>query len=397
MKVKGGGLAMWRWDQGRLLYFQFDVLKSIASVLIKFDGVDIRTCESLFRKSLMDVTGMPFAPDHYTVLRNYKRVFECAFLATVVGGKLFASDFARELGKDDGCFANVDDYLLSYISRFCFPFPAFDNYDDNAQREYPFCAIIKLLIGMYKSGREPKVSLDDVFNYISGNNCTGFEDIDFYSKLTPKPYSITDTERRQRREMLIFISQLSILKVYNGYLWLDISNETAIDELINKFLTPVAGAPNANRTEEFMNLTRISDEIVLPMIEIFASDVTDLEFIEGKRKRVEHFRVDRSPLLRRYYIQQNAKPICGMCNMKVSEKYPWTDYMLDIHHLLPLSSSIAITTKGTSLNDIVGLCPSCHRSIHIYYTKWLKRLGQDDFRSRAEAMEVYLSALKEVA
>lgn len=71
--------------------------------------------------------------------------------------------------------------------------------------------------------------------------------------------------------------------------------------------------------------------------------------------------------------------------------------MLDIHHLLPLSSSIAITTKGTSLSDIVGLCPSCHRSIHIYYTKWLKRAGQDDFRSKAEAMEVYLSAARELA
>jgi predicted HNH restriction endonuclease len=83
--------------------------------------------------------------------------------------------------------------------------------------------------------------------------------------------------------------------------------------------------------------------------------------------------------------------------MNVADKYPWTDYMLDIHHLLPLSSSVAITTKGTSLNDIVGLCPSCHRSIHIYYTKWLKYAGQDDFSSRAEAMDVYLTAIKEIA
>jgi predicted HNH restriction endonuclease len=70
--------------------------------------------------------------------------------------------------------------------------------------------------------------------------------------------------------------------------------------------------------------------------------------------------------------------------------------MLDIHHLLPLSSSIAITTKGTSLNDIVGLCPTCHRSIHIYYSKWLKNLGQDDFISRVEATEVYSLAVKEL-
>jgi len=83
---------MWRWDQGRLLYFQFDVLKSIASVLVKFDGVNIAECEDVFRKTLTDETGMPFAPAHYTVLRNYKRVFECAFLATVSERHILVSD-----------------------------------------------------------------------------------------------------------------------------------------------------------------------------------------------------------------------------------------------------------------------------------------------------------------
>ena len=31
----------WRWDQGRILYFQFDVIKEIAKVLIKFENKDI--------------------------------------------------------------------------------------------------------------------------------------------------------------------------------------------------------------------------------------------------------------------------------------------------------------------------------------------------------------------
>ena len=37
---------MWRWDQGRLLYFQFDVLRLIANVLNRFDNVDVSKCES---------------------------------------------------------------------------------------------------------------------------------------------------------------------------------------------------------------------------------------------------------------------------------------------------------------------------------------------------------------
>lgn len=380
-----------------IIVFQFDILKGIATVLVNFNGVDIRTCEPLFRETLMDVTGMPFSPDNYTVLRNYKRVFECAFLATVVDGKLIVSDFAKELAKSDGNFLNADDFLLSYINRFRFPFPAFENYDTITPRIYPFCAIIKFLIALHRTGRTPKISLDDVFYYLSGNHCTGFEDIEYYATLSPKSYQYSETEKRQRREMLIFISQLSLLKAYDGHLWLDRINESAIDELESKFLNPADSAAKANRVEEFMVLTKISDGIVLSTIEMFTSDISDTEFIEGKRKRVEHFRVDRSPLLRKYYIAQNAVPICDMCQMRVADKYPWTGYMLDIHHLLPLSSSIAITAKGTSISDIVGLCPTCHRSIHIYYSKWLKRMGQDDFSSRDEAMGVYLSAVKEIA
>jgi len=166
--------------------------------------------------------------------------------------------------------------------------------------------------------------------------------------------------------------------------------------LVDKYLIPIDNIAKANRVEDFLTITRISSKIALTKVEIFTPDMFDLEFIEGKRRRVEHFRVDRSPLLRNYYMQQNATPICGMCQMKVSEKYPWTQYMLDIHHLLPLSSSIAITVKGTSLNDIVGLCPSCHRSIHIYYTNWLRKMGLDDFRSRTEAIDVYFSAKREI-
>ena len=388
---------MWRWDQGRLLYFQFDVLKSIATVLVKFDGANITKCEDVFRNTLMNETGMPFAPAHYTVLRNYKRVFECAFLATVSNGHLIVSDFCRELAKEDGEFENADNFLLSYINRFRFPFSAFDGYSPIGERVYPFCAIIKYLIALSQKGIQPCISLDDIFNLIVANNCNGYEDLEFYKRLTPKPHPINETAKRQLREMIIFVSQLSVLKVYDGRLWLDVTNPNAIDELVNKFLIPYAIAPKENRTDEFMSLTKLSDGIVLPTIEIFTSDISDVEFIEGKRKRVEHFRIDRSPLLRKYYRQINTQPVCDMCKMDTSEKYPWTDYMLDIHHLLPLSSSIAITTKGTSLQDIVGLCPSCHRGIHSYYTKWLRNNGQDDFNSRKEAMEVYLLAVKEIA
>lgn len=388
---------MWRWDQGRLLYFQFDVLREIAKVLVKFDGTDISNCEILFRDTLVKETGMPFLPEHYTIQRNYSRVFQCSFLAKFINNKLIVTDVCRDLADPNGNIKSVDDYLFNYISKFRFPFPAFDNYNSTEQRIYPFCAILKFLIAQRESGIEPKASLDDIFKYIIGNNCTGFEDISYYKSLLPSTYDYSDTERRQLREMVIFISQLSVLKVYDGYLYLDAVNDTAIEEMLDKFLRPENRFARVDRVEEYLEMTSFHSKIVVPTFEVFASDPADIEFIEGNKRRVEHFRVERSSLLRKYYKQVNPQPICCACETDMSSKYPWTEYMLDIHHLLPLASTVAISSKGTSIDDIVGLCPSCHRAVHMYYRKWLKANNQTDFTSKQEAHEVYIQATKEIA
>ena len=388
---------MWRWDQGRLLYFQFDVLREIARTLVKFDNVDITCCETAFRKTLENDTGMPFSPTHYTIKRNYSRVFQCSFLANFIGKKIVVTDICKDLASDNGRLKCVDDYLFNYIPKFRFPFPAFDNYNSSEQRIYPFCAIIKFLLSRRELGKEAKVSLDDIFAFIMSNNCTGFEAIDFYKNLLPKSYDYTDTERRQLREMVIFISQLSILKVYNGFLYLDAIDENAKNEVLSKFLKPENRPPKTNRIEEFYEMTSISQKIIIPTFEVFTSDPSDIEFIEGDKKRIEHFRVERSGLLRKYYRQMNPTPHCCACGADMKIRYPWTEYLLEIHHLLPLSSTVAISSKGTSLADIVGLCPSCHRAVHMYYRKWLTANNQNDFKSKQEAHDVFMQATREIA
>ena len=388
---------MWRWDQGRLLYFQFDILREIAKVLVKFDHADTSACEQFFRDTLVNNAGMPFLPTHYTIKRNYSRVFQCSFLATFNDRLLMTTDVCRNLAASDGDMKNVDDYLFNYIRKFRFPFPAFDKYNTTEQRVYPFCAIMKCLIAKKELGLEPKLSLDDIFSYIVGNNCTGFEDISFYKTLLPVKYAYTDTERRQLREMIIFVSQLSVLKVYDGFLYLDEITESAKAEMLNTFLKPESRIAKPDRIEEFLEMTSLGKSIIVPTFEVFTSDPSDIEFIEGNKKRVEHLRVERSGLLRKYYKKEHPDPICCACSVNMSEKYPWTDYMLDIHHLLPLSSTVAISSHGTSLADIVGLCPSCHRAVHAYYRQWLKANNQADFSSKQEARSVFLQAAKEIA
>lgn len=390
---------MWRWDQGRLQYFSYDVLKKLAGVLVQFDGVDVSNCEEVFRSALVGATGMPFSPSHYTIKRNYARVFQSAFLACFRKNTLVVSDVCRELAKEDGMFPTADDYFLFYMTRFRFPFPAFDGYNISEPRSYPFCAIVKFLISRKTEGSEANVSVDEVFDYLIENECIGLEPLEYYQRLLPgisKEKKIAD-RRRQVREMMLVISQLSFLKMKDGILWLDITDEQVEKELLEKVLMPGIRPAETDTIEEFLKMTACDPKIQIPQLAVLSIPEETLKFVEGNRKREEHFRIERSGLLRKYYRETHPEAICSACKQKMKEKYPWTDYMLDIHHLRPLSSAVAISTKGTSLDDLVGLCPSCHRAVHLYYNKWLKERNQSDFTTKMEAREVYLKAAGEIA
>ena len=193
----------WRWDQGRVLYFQFDVIKEIAKVLAKFENKNINddAVNEELRSSLMTSVGMPFAPNHYKVNRNYARVFQCAMLARNEEGALVVSDLCKMLSKDDSLISNCDDYLYEIVKRFRYPFPAFQDYDIITPRVYPFCAVIKFLIAKKENGAEAKVCIEDICGYIIGNSCTGLEDISFYKQLNPTGYLATGDSVRQIRDL----------------------------------------------------------------------------------------------------------------------------------------------------------------------------------------------------
>ena len=343
---------------------------------------------------------MPFAPSRkdYPIKRNYKRVFQCTFLATFPAkgrqkNTLLVTDFCRDLASDNGLIKNVDDYFLRYIPKFRFPFPAFKGYNPNDTIIYPFCAILKFLIARQELGLESKISPDEVARYIVANKCTGEENLDFYKKLTHKD---CDKDLRQVREMLKFFCQLSILKYFNNYLYLEPLSESTKKNLLHTVLVPEKRDPASDALDEFMQMTRLDSKSVTPEIEAFTDAPLDLEFIEGDRKKVEHFRIERSSLLRKYYRDKNPEAKCQLCQKDMRGVYPWTDYMLEIHHLLPLASTIKISTSGTSLDDVVGLCPSCHKAIHIYYRNWLKEHNKSDFSTKEEAKEIFSSALSAI-
>ena len=97
----------WRWDQGRLEYFNYSSIRSIANVLLSLEGIDMeKGGEDILRTHLELETGLPFLPKSYAVWRNYARVFQCAMLATKIDGRLFVTDLCRKLKQPPSVFSS---------------------------------------------------------------------------------------------------------------------------------------------------------------------------------------------------------------------------------------------------------------------------------------------------
>ena len=388
---------IWRWDQGRSGYFRVDTIVSMAKVLAQYDGRDIRDRDNSFRADLMQATGQPFAPDRYTIKRNYKRVFECALLATCNGDILVASDICKALANDDTFFNTSEDYLLEFERRFRYPFPAFQNYDDFVGRCYPFLAILKLLIarGLNNPTSQPSLSIEEIGRYLIANNVSGTEPIEFYKELAPREFSFTDEggedHLRQVREMLKFISQHNYLSYTGGSLIMPILSEEQLMHLSATLAPFDSSQPAANEIEDFIQITRLTSPERAVVIEDVPS-LEDFQIVEGTRVFQNHFSRERSAKLRKKFIERNPEPVCDICGNNMKEVYPWTDFMLDVHHITPLSSSFEEGHGITTASDVVGLCPSCHRAVHVYYKNYLSRNSKSDFDSKEEARAVYYQA-----
>lgn len=382
----------WRWDQGRLTYFQYENILKIAQVLSSLDGCWLNTDEDLLRKPLEMGTGLPFAPSHYKVWRNYARVFSCAMLATQINNRLVVTGLCKELAKSPLTISS-DQYLDFVFSRFTLPYAAFDDYNPNVLCIYPFIAIIKYVFVCSSKGKG--VTLEDVFSYVIGNNCTGLEDIGFYAELKPTNRIPIGDEKRQVREMLVFMGQSSFLKWFDKQLFAD----TTDLNIVLKAIPPhVRNHRMKIPQDEFLAITSIGTQIEQKRLEINLPErgFFGMGYSEGKRVFGTHGKLERSPLVRKHYFQTHPNLICDACHLDVKQRYPWTDNILELHHVLPLSATINVNGTTTLLDDMVPLCPSCHKSIHAFYRIKLNEWGIEDFGSKKMAKDVYDLAKREI-
>ena len=224
-----------------------------------------------------------------------------------------------------------------------------------------------------------------------GNNVTGLEDIPFYSLLAETKATPVGDQSRQVREMLIFISQLSYLSWINGKLFIDPSFISSLtSEEVLSIVTPIINLRNSDPELEIQRMFGIINN--LDYIPSFKepSELDDIVFTEGKKIRVSHLRTERNRKVVSYYFEntQNSA-LCDVCETEVRERYPWVKNLIEVHHILPLASPLQVERSGTSMDDLVGLCPNCHRATHAYYRSYLADNNMPDFQSNDHAKEVY--------
>lgn len=383
---------MWRWDQGRLDYFRFDEIKKIASALVDFEGSPLPGGDApdSLRRILREHSDLPFAPDHYTVWRNYGRVFGAQMLAARIGNGIVCTDLCRAIANEE---VSSDDYMLHLVNRLYYPSPVFQGYDPAARKVFPLCAIIKWLLAKSRTSLFPGITLEEIESYIIGNGVNGTEEALTYGDLNATNYTEGDSIRRQIRELMVFASQLSFLKWDRGTLYLD-ADSPARTRQIEGLLHPYIIQHSDDPSQEILNLGAHFDVSGIDSIDSpDTNEAAKVEFKEGSRVEVTHLRLERSGKLREMYFEHADNPqVCDMCEVDTARKYPWADKVIDVHHLLPLASPIRIDKQATSLQDVVGLCPTCHRATHRFYGGWLRGKGIKDFRSYEEARGVYVEA-----
>lgn len=386
-------MILWRFDQGRLDYFQFDEIKRIACTLTEVNGIPKPTVENdILRQVLSNYSPRPFAPANYTVWRNYKRVFGCLLLATEVAGRIVCTDLCKTLANNPAEI-DIDDYMGHFATHFYYPSPVFDGYNCTEPQIFPVIAIIKFLLSEYLVKGKSSITVDEIGSLLIANNLTGLEPLNFYSTLKPNNFQ---GDLRQTRELIRFVSQFSFLKWNNPNLYLEVTNKEEVFQ-IEKLLTPRVKPRQPDVGAEVLNLGSDFQGTALSDLTISQINIIDTEFTEGNKTRVTHLRTERSAKLKDFYFSNTSNPhICNMCSMDTEKRYPWADRIIELHHLLPLCSPVRVDSVKTSIKDIVGVCPSCHRATHKFYGKWLKNSGLKDFQNYDEARYVYNKAKQEI-
>ncbi len=381
---------MWNWDQGHLEYFQFNAIRRIAAFSLSND------LRAVHRDSISAQVGLPFAaPETHSPWRQYSRAFKLALLVFEDDGRAVPTAVSRILASPG--LVTADEYFHFLARTFTDPAPALQKWNRDSHFRYPLLIALKYLLAKV-SLSQPGASFDELLGLYAETSLTGDEAEEPFINaiLNSETFESSasrcnETLRRQARESLLVLGQISYLGVSGSHFAASLNRDDAED--IFKSLTAIEGVRAHDREAEIARLANLfvdgSTDIDLSYPHTSISDVEDSGFSEGGKVRRTHIVIERNAGLRRAYFQLHPSAVCDACVLDTARMYPWTERILDLHHLLPLASGTRVSLNGTVFEDLVPVCPTCHRAVHRYYDQWLDERNRKDFESVAEAKSVY--------
>jgi hypothetical protein len=381
---------MWRWDQGHLAYFQFDALRQMSAFAVR------RDFKVAGRTELKAETGLDFAaPFTHSPWRNYSRVLKLCLLVCEVGENAHPTRVAQLLASPGS--VTCDEYLHFLARAFTDPSPALEGWDPQSRFRYPLLFTLKYLLFKRAVLREPVSTLDEIFGaykqtgFVGDESDAAFIDaVGRHKRFEAVGGNATD-DIRQARESLKVISQISYMHLERSNVFLSLDAPSALSIL--QSLRPIHGPRENDREAELRRLAgqfRVGeDESFVDYLNAAANDVVQSGFVEGNKIKKTHLVIERNNRLRLAFFNSHPSSLCDVCSLDTKATYPWAKRVLDLHHLLPLSSGIQVKKSSTSFDDLVPVCPSCHRAIHRFYDQWLSREGLEDFPNELQARVVY--------
>lgn len=307
-------------------------------------------------------------------------------LVAKIGGVARPTRVAQLLAQDG--VVTSDDYFHFLAQAFTDPAPSFQQWAPSASPRFPLLFTLKFLLARSVIG-EPIVPISEIVGAYDKSGFVGDEDQSAYVALAKKQWSSGD--HRQARESIQVIGQLSYLSASSSEVIVTLDDEDALN--LFESLQAIRGAQNGDSEQEIMRVAGLFESAVAELDIDFAKTVLDetveAGFSEGTRVEKTHIVLERNTAVRKAFFDKNPTTTCDFCDRDTNSEFPWSDRVLDIHHVLPLCSGTRSDKGGTVLGDLVAVCPTCHRAVHRFYAQWLKAKGRKDFTDAAEARAVY--------
>jgi hypothetical protein len=318
-------------------------------------------------------------------------------LVTETNKKVIPTSLAKVVAMPGA--VTCDEYFHFLVQSFTSPHPAFAEWRLASGRpRYPLLFSVKYLLAKCAIGMSSPTQIDQLIAAYGLSEFIGDENqAEFVRLVTSSEISARGRAKdRQARESLQAISQISYFHLEDGNITLSLDREDAAT--IFDSLGPIEGVRSTNGNEEIARLADLfrdgSNQDFFGYPNTILAEVVESGFSEGSKVKRTHINIERNRELIKAFFQKHHSAICDVCSLDTHSTYPWTPWVLDVHHLLPLASGTRVVTSrnnkvSTTFDDLVAVCPSCHRAVHRFYDKWLDSHKQKDFTDKAEAADVY--------